>query len=113
MAWGKPWPHQFRRTISKSEIINEATGPVNENDLDFTEGPLRDILHIPASYEYICFTEMLSVIKAFTAGPIIGNVLVVRKEYTKLREVLEKDSRAAIVITGQPGIGSYETLVHV
>ena len=115
-TWGKPWPHQSRCTISKSEISNDRTGPVDEDNLDFTDGPLRDILHIPPSYEYDCFKEMQAFTDAFAAVPILKNSLVVREEYKILRKVLEEEvlkSCRGIVVTGHPGIGSYKTLVHV
>ena len=115
-AWGKRWPHQSRRTIFKGEIVNDKNGPVNEGDLDFKEGPLRDILHIPASYSYDCFKEMQLFTDAFTVAPTLRNVLVARKEYQILRKALEQEAikgSHGIVVTGQLGIGSYETLVHV
>ena len=51
-AWGKPWPHKSRCTTTKDEIVNDKTGLTVDDDLDFKEGPLRDILHIPASCQY-------------------------------------------------------------
>ena len=47
---------------------------------------------------------------------MVGDVLVIRKEYEILEKELEKavhNGCPSIVVTGQPGIGSYETLVHV
>ena len=116
-AWGKPWLRKSCRTISKGEIINDKTGPVDEDDLDFNEGPLHDILHIPASHQYDCFKEIQSFTDAFEAAPIPRNVLVVPEEYEIHRKALEEEkgykSPHGIVVTGQPGIGSYETLVYV
>ena len=127
-AWGKPWPHKSRCTITKGEIVNDETGLADEDDLDLKDGPLRDILHIPASCQYDCFNEMQSFTDAFEAAATVRNVLVVRKEYEILREALEEKEKEeeekkkrkeghrdqlSVVVTGQPGIGSYETLVHV
>ena len=89
--------------------------PIDENDFDFKEGPLRDILLVPDSISYDCFEEMPALTDAFmtTRG---WDTLVVRKEYELLRKAMEEavsQGCLAIVVTGQPGIGSYETFVHV
>ena len=108
-------------------MIHHETDPVNEDDLDFKEGPLCDILRIPDEYTYDCFREMHAFTQVFASRAIVKNVLVVRKEYEILRKALEEmeakkeeeqkrkkgpKDQLGVVVTGQPGIGSYETLVH-
>ena len=59
---------------------------------------------------------MQAFTKAFVAVPILKNFLVVREEYEILRKVLEEKvfkGYNGIVVTGQPGIGSHETSIHV
>ena len=48
---------------------------------------------------------------ALGASPDEGDVLVVREEYETLRQALEGvyNGFSAIVVTGHPGIGSYES----
>ena len=60
-------------------------------------------------WEYVCLRNILSVARPFGGAAGIQDVLVVRREYVWLRETMEsgylKDS-LAMVVTGQPGIGS-------
>jgi len=59
---------------------------------------------------------MRSITGALAVRKMVGDVLVIRKEYEILEKELEKavhNGCPSIVVTGQPGIGSYETLVHV
>lgn len=106
MAWGKPWPHMSHGSISEDEI----TGRVNKND-DDVDGPLADILHVPTTFNYSCFKEMQVLRDVFGAAAVMGNALVIREEYGILLKALEEHyyDEDAIVVTGQPGIGSYET----
>ena len=128
-AWGKQWPYKSTCTIVKNEMIQPETDPVNEDDLVFKDSALRDILRIPDEYTYDCFREMHAFTQAFAAPAAVKNVLVVRKEYEILRKALEEkekkqgeeykkkkkghNDQLGVVVTGQPGIGSYETLDHV
>ena len=128
-AWGKQWPYKSTCKILKNEMIQRETDPVNEDDLVFKDSALRDILHIPDEYTYDCFREMDAFTQAFAAAAVVKDVLVVRKEYEILQKALEEKGKKqdeeykkkkkghkdqlSVVVTGQPGIGSYEILVHV
>jgi hypothetical protein len=106
-AWGKTWP-QSKGTISKGEIDSE-TGSVDDDDEIYG---LADKLAVPPNFNYWYFKEIQSVKSALGAQHNRGeeDVLVVREEYKMLRLALEdlKDDRS-IVVTGHPGIGSYES----
>jgi hypothetical protein len=106
-AWGKPWP-QSDGTISGDEI-----GPVDDEDDDDVDGAFADKLKVPSEFEYRYLEEIRTLKSALGANPGEDeeDFLVVRKEYEILREGLEDESKyeRAIVMTGHPGIGSYET----
>jgi hypothetical protein len=105
-AWGKTWP-QSKGTISDSEISNK-TGSVDDDEIY----GLADKLAVPPNFNYWYFKEIQSVKSALGAQHNRGeeDVLVVREEYEMLRLALEdlNDDRS-IVVTGHPGIGSYES----
>jgi hypothetical protein len=106
-AWGKPWP-QSDGTISGDEI-----GPVDDEDDDDVDGAFADKLKVPSEFEYRSLEEIRTLKSALGANPGEDeeDFLVVHKEYEILREGLEHESKykRAIVMTGHPGIGSYET----
>jgi hypothetical protein len=106
-AWGKPWP-QSDGTISGDEM-----GPVDDEDDDDVDGAFADKLKVPSEFEYRYLEEIRTLKSALGANPGEDeeDFLVVRKEYEILREGLEDESKynRAIVMTGHPGIGSYET----
>jgi hypothetical protein len=105
-AWGKTWP-QSKGTISDTEISNE-TDSVDDDEIY----GLADKLAVPSHFNYWYFKEIQSVKSALGAQNNHGedDVLVVREEYKMLRLALEdlNDDRS-IVVTGHPGIGSYES----
>jgi hypothetical protein len=104
-AWGKPWP-QSKGTISKTEISGDETGPVDDD-------AFADTLDVPPNFKYRYLEEIRSLKSALGVNPGEDeeDFLVVRHEYKMLRKGLEKESKfkRAIVVTGHPGIGSYET----
>jgi len=106
-AWGKPWP-QSDGTISGDEM-----GLVDDEDDDDVDGAFADKLKVPSEFEYRYLEEIRTLKSALGANPGEDeeDFLVVRKEYEILREGLEDESKynRAIVMTGHPGIGSYET----
>ena len=103
MAWGKPWPHISKRSISEAEITDRGS------EHDDADGPLSDILHVPTSFNYECFDKMEVLRDAFGKASVMNCGLVVRGEYGILLKALEGDDESDIVVTGQPGIGSYDT----
>jgi hypothetical protein len=110
-AWGKTWP-QFIGTIYKTEIVSNETGSVDDDDDDEIRD-LADKLDVPSHFNYRCFEEIQDLKLALCANlgqEDIEDVLVVREEYETLRQALEVDLKYehSIVVTGQPGIGSYE-----
>ena len=67
----------------------------------------------PERFDYECFTDISTLKYALTTGTRAQNILVVRREYIRLREALEKmelgedmDTQG-VVVMGHPGIGSY------
>jgi hypothetical protein len=107
-AWGKPWP-QFEGIIYKTEI-SDKTGSVDDDE----SYGLADKLVIPPQFDYRYFKEIRSLKSALGTDPGRGieDILVIRQEYEMLRQVLEdnpKDFEKSIVVTGHPGIGSYES----
>jgi len=134
-AWGKRWP-QSQGMISKTEISGDQTGLVNDDDDvdedddddddeddvdndddvdddDEVDGALANNLKVPPEFEYRYLEDIRTLKSALGANPGEDeeDFLVVRKEYEILREGLEDESKyeRAIVMTGHPGIGSYET----
>jgi hypothetical protein len=107
-AWGRQWP-QSEGTIAKTEISDES-GSVDDHNID---GSLADKLVVPLHFNYQYFEEIQSLKSALGAQPDQDeeDVLVVRQEYEILRQALEGDLKdyRSIVVTGHPGIGSYET----
>jgi hypothetical protein len=110
-AWGKPWP-QSKGTISKTEIeiSGDESGSVDDDDLD---DALADKLKVPSDFHYRYFKEIQGLKRALSAdlGKDLEDVLVVREEYETLCRALEEDLKykRSIVVTGHPGIGSYES----
>jgi hypothetical protein len=109
-AWGKPWP-QSKGTISKTEISGES-GSVDDDE-DVVDA-LADKLKVPPHFNYRYFKEIQGLKSALGASPgrDFQDVLVVREDYETLRQVLEdqrQEGYHAFVVTGHPGIGSYES----
>jgi hypothetical protein len=107
-AWGKPWP-QSKGTISKSgdEEDEDETGSVDA---------LADKLEVPSTFDYWYFEEIRSLKSALGANSDQEeeDFLVVREEYELLRQALEGLAleglkKRSFVVTGHPGIGSYES----
>ena len=104
MAWGKPWPHISYRSISEAEIADRGS------EHDDADGPLSDILHVPTSFDYECFDKMEVLRDVFGTASVMDCGLVVREEYGILLKFLEGQlTWRPVVVTGQPGIGSYDT----
>jgi hypothetical protein len=106
-AWGKQWP-QSKDTIYENEISDE-TGSIDDHDEIYG---LADKLVIPSEFNYRFFKEIrgLKVAVGANPGEAVDDVLVVREEYETLRWALEGDlNYRSIVVTGHPGIGSYES----
>jgi hypothetical protein len=106
-AWGKQWP-QSEGTIYKTEIYDE-TGSVDDDEIH----DLADKLDVPPQFNYRYFKEILSLRRTLGANPGLDfeDILVIREEYEKLCRALEDDLEGfdSIVVTGHPGIGSYES----
>jgi hypothetical protein len=110
-AWGKQWP-QSVGTISKTEISGDESGSVDDDD-DDVDHALADKLKVPPDFHYRFFKEIQGLKLALRADPgeDYEDVLVSRGEYETLRQALEVDLKykRSIVVTGHPGIGSYES----
>ena len=107
-AWGKQWP-QLEDTIYKNEISDE-TGSVDDHDEVYDHA---DKLVIPSQFNYRFFKEIrgLNIALDTDPGQAVDDILVVCDEYETLHRVLEHDLKDehSIVVTGHPGIGSYES----
>lgn len=104
MTWGKSWPYQHSSAISKSEL----TIPIDRNDSDDADnvyGGVAVSLDVPDKLEYVCYDNVRDVGKILLLTGI-ENVLIVRREYVLLREMMDKRAECGFVVTGQPGIGS-------
>jgi hypothetical protein len=77
---------------------------------DDDEG-LADKLEVPLIFNYRYFKEIRSLKQALGAKPgqDYQDVLLVHDEYETLRQILEKKRCSSFVLTGHPGIGSYES----
>ena len=116
-AWGQSWPHQSQGRISLAEVgsLSSSVPALDEDPLLSTESDSGTDSHdavdsrTPTEWEYVCLRNIQSVARPFGGAAGIQDVLVVRREYVWLRETMEsgylKDS-PAMVVTGQPGIGS-------
>src|SRR5258708_11562122 len=105
-AWGKPWPSMSKGTIMESDI-QKTDSADNDND-----SYLADKLRFDSPFDYVYFGELDGVKRALgDESSAQEETLVVRAEYIALHLALEskyKNARA-LVVTGQPGIGSYES----
>jgi hypothetical protein len=100
-------------TASVDEEDEDETASIDEEDEDET-GPvdaLSDKLEVPSTFDYLYLEEIRSLKSALGAnsGQEEEDFLVVREEYVLLRQALERLKKRAIVVTGHPGIGSYES----
>jgi len=125
-AWGRPWPHQSKGTIFKTDIDDGKSDSVYDEesgspDDDKKSGSvdddevvaLADILKVPSKFNYDCFQNIQEVKRALgvDADADEGDVLVVREEYSLLLKTMERKWKGAkkfpaFVVTGHPGIGS-------
>jgi hypothetical protein len=125
-AWGKPWP-QYEGTIDKTEIDDDRTntikddktGPVDDDGTGSvdekyeTRSVYDEELVIPSHFKYRYLKEIQGLkndLGANTGQEDIEDVLVIHEEYKILHEALEDHLRyfICVVVTGHPGIGSYE-----
>jgi len=94
---------------SASHSLGTRSSPRIQGADDNAEGPLADILHVPPSFDYDCLKGM-QVLEDVFGSNVVPSTLVIREEYKTLLEALVRDDRQrAFVLTGHPGIGSYET----
>ena len=117
-AWGHKWP-QHTGTILRTDVV-PASQLIDDNamDLDQDDRPVvvGDVysggaINIPERFDYVCLQGMLQVAEALGLATHVQDILMVRYEYVMLRDALSKipmkRQTIGIVVTGQPGIGSY------
>ena len=102
-AWGKPWP-RFNGEIYKADISDTKSSSAEYH----VERILQDKLKVPPVFSYQFFKGIREIKCGLGAGPDTQNVLVIRAEYEVLLKYLEATKVRGLVITGHPGIGSYE-----
>jgi len=108
-AWGKHWP-EFEGTIYEADIVdNNEHGPADDD----VDGPLAHELRVPPEFKYRFFRGMKEITSLADLNPSTGDVLVIREEYEKLLEALQKEAHMypltrRFIVTGHPGIGSCE-----
>ena len=93
----------------ESAPVDDESAPVDDESapVDDDKDPYADDLYVPSEFSYQCFGGMRDL-KTLFGGPDADDVLVVRKEYELLYEVLEQNrSQKSIIVLGHPGIGSY------
>lgn len=85
-------------------IIDDESGSIPHD-------PLTRKLYIPPIFRYKCFNQMRELKRALGSTTGTDDVLVVLNEYENLYQALEGDYKdaTAIVVTGHPGIGSYQS----
>ena len=116
-AWGKTWPRRSG-TIFKTDICKENTSLMEALD-DETPGNRYGAvyLEIQDQFDYICYEGISAVGKALKMAVEVHDVLVIQSEFPLLRESIEckknrlkrYPQRQRMVVTGQPGIGSWST----
>jgi len=86
-------------------VFDETVSGVDDDD--------SSAVDIPEKFEYICLENMNEVNAAVGIHPV-QDFLVVLQEYKQLCDMMEKSPKKGgwtkgIVVTGQPGIGSYRS----
>ncbi|KAI1787266.1 hypothetical protein LXA43DRAFT_716530 [Ganoderma leucocontextum] len=116
-AWGKEWPYKSSGKISiannsPNEDVLMSTGFDDGDDsVTHGEGSAASI-----EWAYSCLHNIKSVAVACGGNTNIEDVLVVRDEYTWLRDQIESGYLAktnAMVVTGQPGVGKTVFLLYL
>ena len=104
-AWGRSWPHQSSSTITMAQM---SPNEDNEDVVMLEDDSTPAYSTTPAGWAYTCLHGIKSVAEACDGNIEIEDVLVIRNEYTFLRETMETgylSSAKSMVVTGQPGIG--------
>jgi len=108
-AWGKRWPRS-KGTICKAEMTDSESGPA-DGDVDDVDQAIADT-SVPEEFTYWFMTGMRDIKKALNATSDMDDVLVICDEFEQLYNLLERREATTqfrgYVVTGQPGIGSYE-----
>lgn len=89
--------------------MESATAATSTNDE--SSGPLDDKLLIPAKFEYRYLKGIRRTRALLGSTTVLRDILVIREEYEKMLATIEGEAesevpREAIIVIGQPGIGS-------
>src|SRR5258706_14177501 len=108
MAWGRQWQDMSEGTIVEGDIYNDKTDSADDDEDSY----LADKLGLAPPFRYMSFKNLNRVNRAFgdeNSGQ--DESIVVREEYKNILRALENELKPfdAVVMTGQPGIGSYES----
>ena len=90
--------------IYRTDISDNKAGSADDD----VDGALADILLVPPKFTYRFFKGMREIKSVLGAGSDTDDILVIREEYKTLLKVLETRKHRGVVVTGHPGIGSYE-----
>ena len=109
-AWGHSWP-QHTGTIRRTDIVPDDHAMGLDQDIDQDLTVVGD--DIPEQLDYICLEGMQDVAQALRLPTSVEDILLVRREYVILRDAISRMTlrrqTTGIVVTGQPGIGSYRS----
>jgi len=94
--------------IKEGDIYNDNTDSADDDEDSY----LADKLRLITPFHYVFFENINHVNRAIgNENSALDESLVVREEYKILYQALENELKTikAMVVTGQPGIGSYES----
>ncbi|KAF6748261.1 hypothetical protein DFP72DRAFT_579937 [Ephemerocybe angulata] len=129
-AWGNKWP-QHTGTILRADVVAASDSePIAvdamELDQDDEAGPIADdSVEVPERFEYTCLDGITAIAHALYMPVHVKDVLIVRKEFMALRDVMEKAFKAELekpeqhregiklVLAGHPGIGKTAFLLYL
>src|SRR5258706_2597686 len=108
MAWGREWQDMSEGIIVEGDIDDDKTDSADDDEDSY----LADKLRLDTPFRYTYFEKFSFLRRALgDENSAQEEALVVREEYDALNSALESDFAEvkAVVVTGQPGIGSYES----
>lgn len=107
-AWGKEWP-RHEGTILKTELRPASGIPFHEDAMELDNDSAEEAYaDEPNEFKYTCLDGVDIIASMLLSSMDIGNALVERPEYRSLCKMLESFGRRGLVVTGHPGIGSYD-----
>jgi len=127
MAWGEPWPHHFgeidmtKITHDNNAAFKDFAGLVDGHNAQSEEPHLaRPVFNrvdsvladVRPAFQYKCLTNIVQLKECLGLTGAKDEVLVVLRDYELLREAMQRGisiGTRGFVLTGHPGIGSYDS----